>query len=63
MECGVVGGWWLVVGCCILCVCVFWFVCYLLCNMPPETNSNDFGGLELISKFEFDFPRRGNYIF
>ena len=27
---------------------------------PPETNSNDFGWfLELISRFEFDFRRRG----
>ena len=35
-----------------------------------KTNSNDFGregeerkGLELFSRFEFDFRRRGNYIF
>ena len=30
--------------------------------MRPETNSNDFRGfLELISRFEFDFCRYGNY--
>ena len=32
--------------------------------MPPETNSNDFGGfLQLISRFEFEFCRCGNYFF
>ena len=31
-------------------------------TIPTETNLNDFGGfLELISRFEFDFRRRGNY--
>ena len=31
-----------------------------LFTIPPETNSNDFGGfLELISRFEFGFRRRG----
>ena len=33
-------------------------------TMPPEINSNDFGGfLELISRFEFEFCRRENYFF
>ena len=33
-------------------------------TMPPETYSNDFGGfLELMSRFEFEFCRCGNYFF
>ena len=33
-------------------------------TIPSDTNSNDFSGfLELISRFEFDFRRRGNYYF
>ena len=32
--------------------------------MPPEINSNDFGGvLELISRFEFEFCRFVNFFF
>ena len=32
-------------------------------TIPPETYSNDFGFfLELISRFEFDFRRRGFFL-
>ena len=30
-------------------------------TIPAETNSNDFGFLELISRFEFEFRRRENF--
>ena len=33
-------------------------------TIPPEINSNDFGGfLELMSRFEFEFRRRENFFF